>query len=100
MTASMKLGEATASSPSMKLTILELCSSREWEGEVPLSILEICGDSWGCHDDGGELLLEFDARHPTEHGPLLYKRKNSYVLYQFLTSHWTFMQVESLFTID
>lgn len=77
MTASMKLGEATASSPSMKLTILELCSSRGvGRRGYPLeSILEICGDSWGCHDDGGELLLEFDARHPTEHGPLLYKEE-------------------------
>lgn len=26
-------------------------------------------------DDGGELLLEFDVRHPMEHGPLLYKEE-------------------------
>lgn len=39
------------------------------------SILEICGDSWGCHGDGGELLFEFHARHPTDHGALLYKEE-------------------------
>ena len=78
MTASMKLGETTTSSPSMKLTILELCSLTRGVGGrgYPLeSVLEICGDGWGCHDDGGELLFEFHARYPTEHGALLYKEE-------------------------
>ena len=77
MTASVKLCEMTASGPSMKLTILELCSSKRGVGGgYPLeSILEICGDGWGCHGDGGELLFEFHARHPMEHGALLYKEE-------------------------
>lgn len=40
-------------------------------------ILEICGDGWSCHNDGGELVLEFHATHPAEYGALLYKEEFS-----------------------
>ena len=52
-----------------------LLKERSGRGYPLESILEICGDGWGCHGDGGELLLEFHARHPMEHGALLYKEE-------------------------